>query len=99
MKLDKIPTKYHLYNYYGCHFTNKGFIFRLYAPHATRVSVIGDFNNWNENSHVMNNVGDGNYEIIISRAMELDNYKYVIWHGDKKIYKAFIGKMASIIII
>ncbi|MBO4623169.1 MAG: 1,4-alpha-glucan branching protein GlgB [Bacilli bacterium] len=88
MKVDKIPTKYHLYNYYGCHFTNKGFIFRLYAPHATKVSVIGDFNNWNENTHVMNYLGDGNYEVIIPSAMELDNYKYVIWNNDLKLYKA-----------
>ena len=88
MKVDKIPTQYHLYNYYGCHFTNKGFIFRLYAPHASRVSVIGDFNNWNENTHVMTNIGDGNYEITIPSAMELDNYKYVIWNGDRKLYKA-----------
>ena len=88
MKVDKIPTKNHLYNYYGCHFTNKGFIFRLYAPHASKVSVAGDFNNWNENTHVMTNIGDGNYEIVIPSAMELDNYKYVIWNGDKKFYKA-----------
>ena len=88
MKVDKLPTRYHLYNYYGCHFTNKGFIFRLYAPHATKVNLVGDFNNWNENNLVMNNVGDGNYEIVVPNAMELDNYKYIIWNGDKKIYKA-----------
>ena len=88
MKIDKFPVKYHLYNYYGCHFTNKGFLFRVYAPHATKVSVAGDFNNWNENMHVMNYVGDGNYEVLIPSAIELDNYKYVIWHNNQKIYKA-----------
>ena len=36
------------YEYFGSFFTEKETLFRVYAPHATTVSVIGDFNFWNE---------------------------------------------------
>ena len=44
------------YKYFGAHFVkadNKdGVVFRLYAPMADDVSVIGDFNNWDITSVV-----------------------------------------------
>lgn len=34
------------YLYYGLHHTGEGWIFREWAPNATAVYIIGDFNNW-----------------------------------------------------
>ena len=89
MALSKTIEKYHLYKYYGCHKTTQGFIFRVYAPNAVKVSVIGDFNDWNTNANIMNNIGEGNFELTINGACVEDRYKYYIVTNDgKKLYKA-----------
>ena len=37
------------YNYYGLHHTSDGgWVFREWAPNATEIYLIGDFNNWQE---------------------------------------------------
>lgn len=36
------------YEYFGCHLTDEGAVFRTFAPAARKICVIGDFNNWNE---------------------------------------------------
>ena len=41
------------------HQRKRGFIFRVWAPRAKQVSIIGEFNNWDENSHLMNRMIDG----------------------------------------
>ena len=48
------------YKYFGAHFVKQdgkdGVVFRLYAPMASDVSVIGDFNNWDVGASKMNKV-------------------------------------------
>ena len=44
------------YNYMGAHFTQDGVIFRVWAPHAKSVSVVGDFNNWDGSNHKMKKI-------------------------------------------
>ena len=34
------------YNYYGLHKVNGKWVFREWAPNATNIYLIGDFNNW-----------------------------------------------------
>ena len=34
------------YNYMGAHCTKNSVIFRVWAPHAKTIAVVGDFNNW-----------------------------------------------------
>ena len=45
------------YDFFGAHpFTEggkKGFVFRVWAPHAEEVSVVGDFNSWDPAAHPM----------------------------------------------
>ena len=41
----------HAYEIFGAHFTKKGVCFRLYAPNARSVRLIGDFNNWIRTGH------------------------------------------------
>ena len=36
------------YEYFGLHKTARGWVFREWAPHATDIYLIGDFNNWQE---------------------------------------------------
>ena len=36
------------YLYFGLHRTDKGWVFREWAPHATQIFLIGDFNHWKE---------------------------------------------------
>ena len=58
------------YDYFGAHFVKwgdqEGVVFRLYAPMASDVSIIGDFNNWDMFSHKMNKIDDsGVYELFV----------------------------------
>lgn len=53
-------------------------LFRVWAPLATQVDVVGDFNNWQENQSVLTNVGNGYWEGVINNIHENDIYKYII---------------------
>ena len=59
--------------YFGFHRQKNGWIFREWAPNATEIALIGDFNNWNRNSHKLKNIGEGIWEIHIP---ENDNLKH-----------------------
>lgn len=66
------------YEYLGAHISACGTTFRTYAPNASKVSVIGDFSDWNDIP--MLPVSDGRfYEINISEAHEGMRYKYRIY--------------------
>lgn len=74
---------YRTYEFMGSHkFTKageEGYIFRVWAPHAVSVSVVGDFNGWNKTKHVMNKLIDNEtYELFIPGLKEYDAYKYCI---------------------
>lgn len=71
-------TYYHSYDFFGCHKQDEGFVFRVYAPHARSVSLVGDFNGWNNKSHVMEKVSNGIYEVYVKEAKIYDCYKYEI---------------------
>ena len=58
------------YDYMGSHFCvkgeRKGFVFRVWAPNAVSVSVVGDFNHWNHLAHPMNKeTHEGLWELFI----------------------------------
>lgn len=74
-------TVFDAYDYLGAHISKNGTIFRTYAPNASKVSVIGDFSDWNEVDTVK--VADGNfYECLCPDAKEGMRYKFRIY--DKK---------------
>lgn len=55
----------------------EGTVFAVWAPNAVRVSVVGDFNNWDGRVHQMRRLGDsGIFEIFIPGASVGSNYKY-----------------------
>ncbi len=54
-----------------------GVLFRLYAPLAEDVSVIGDFNNWDYGANKMKKVEDcGVFEVFIENLHNYSFYKY-----------------------
>lgn len=62
------------YEWLGAHVDNEGTAFCVFAPNATKVGVIGDFNNWIETP--MEQICDGNfYKCVIPDAKEGMKYK------------------------
>ncbi len=83
---EKVMTN--CYEYFGCHKTKKGFVFRVYAPQAQDVKLVGDFNGWNTDCKSMSKIEKGIWEIEIENASVFDNYKYYIETSKgNKIYK------------
>ncbi|MBR3594299.1 MAG: 1,4-alpha-glucan branching protein GlgB [Clostridia bacterium] len=65
------------YKYMGCHKTERGHIFRVWAPRAAYVSLVGDFNGWTVGADAMQNDG-GIWTIEREGLSQYDNYKYAI---------------------
>ncbi len=51
------------HNYYGFHRTEDGWVYREWAPSAYQLYLTGDFNGWNQTSHPLQRIGDGNWEL------------------------------------
>ncbi len=52
-------NEFEAYQFLGAHMEGGETVFRTFAPHAASISVIGDFNGWQETS--MNKIYDGNF--------------------------------------
>ena len=52
--------------------------FRVWAPSARSVSIVGDFNEWNRNANPMKKISVGIWEGTVIGAKEFDCYKYSI---------------------
>ena len=72
--------------YYGLHRDDKGnWVFREWAPNATKIYIIGEFNNWKRSDiYALKPIGGGNWEIVLPN-MFLDHgtlFKlYIEWKG------------------
>ena len=82
------------YEFFGAHpykeNGKKGFIFRVWAPRAVDVSVVGDFNGWDPDAHIMKRLLDGEtFEIFVEGLKNYTIYKYCIrTQGGRYLYKA-----------
>ena len=56
----------------------QGYVFRVWAPHAEEVSVVGDFNHWEEGAHPLSPLGGGIWEGFIPGLERYDVYKYAV---------------------
>ena len=72
--------------YFGLHRNDKGeWIFREWAPNATDIYLIGDFNGWQENEEYRcKRIDNGNWELILApgKIKHGDLYKMKVhWNG------------------
>ncbi len=66
------------YEIFGAHLTDDGVIFRVYAPNAKSVRVVGDFNKWNPEANYLFKSTFGFWETKVEGLKEYATYKYVI---------------------
>ena len=82
IELFKDGTATRMYDYLGSHFVEidgvRGTIFRVWAPNAISVSVVGDFNSWNKTANYMKKIPGGMWELFIQGLSQFDLYKYCI---------------------
>jgi 1,4-alpha-glucan branching enzyme len=78
-------THRRLWEKLGSHIVPGGVVFAVWAPNAERVSVIGDFNGWNNDAHpLQERSGSGVWEGFVPNAGKGAKYKYHIvsrYHG------------------
>ncbi len=72
----------HAFEFLGCHAEKRegadGFVFRVWAPNARAVSVVGDFNFWNGEDLPMVKVSQGIWEAWSPNPKVGSAYKYLV---------------------
>ncbi len=72
----------HAFEHMGCHPENRdgvdGFVFRVWAPNAQKVTVVGDFNYWNGNDLPMHKISQGIWEAWSPHPQVGQCYKYLV---------------------
>ncbi|MDD3620518.1 MAG: 1,4-alpha-glucan branching protein GlgB, partial [Desulfobulbaceae bacterium] len=83
-------THERVYEKFGAHFLEtdgrKGAAFAVWAPNARNVSLIGDFNGWNGDSHPMYSSDAGIWTLFVENLPEFAVYKYRITAPDGQIF-------------
>ncbi|MCL2121099.1 MAG: 1,4-alpha-glucan branching protein GlgB [Clostridiales bacterium] len=102
-------TNYQAHTFFGCHFDqlSEYAVFRIWAPSARAVSVLGDWNEWKEDANPMRRISeDGVWEAAINGVQAWQCYKFSILEADNTrrqqvdpfaFYAETEGEMASIV--
>lgn len=78
------------YTIFGALIEEHGVLFRVWAPHAVSISVVGDWNSWNVESHPMHRVEGypSMWEVHIPEAQIGQRYKYaIVTSGGELVWK------------
>ena len=82
----KSPAEFALgYQYFGLHRTADGWIFREWAPNATRIFLVGEFSDWQEQSeYELESLDNGQWQLELPAGALKHNQQYklrVYWNG------------------
>lgn len=79
----------HAYSFLGAHPAQQdgesGWLFRVWAPKAKAVAVMGSFNNWSETADQMSPLAGGIWELFLPGLQVYDSYKYAIHTLDGQV--------------
>ncbi|MBE6810838.1 MAG: 1,4-alpha-glucan branching protein GlgB [Ruminococcaceae bacterium] len=73
------------YEYLGSFLTGDRATFRVWAPAAQSVSVVGNFNDWDASANPMMRIADGVWETQIDGISNYEVYKYAVTSSDGKV--------------
>ena len=106
-------VNFYAYDYLGAHMTERDgeytYTFRLWAPNAKSVCLVGDFNSWSESENPMEkDEENGIWHCEIKRPYRLDGnkYKYAVTGADGRLrmkadpyclYSETLAKSASVL--
>ena len=80
---------YRAQDYLGCHKAGKNYVFRVWAPNAQAVSVVGDFNYWDASAAPMTKDWEGYWSAELSGVEKGQVYKYAVVGPDgRQVLKA-----------
>ncbi len=85
ISLFRTGKHYHLYNKFGSHLISvdgeEGCYFAVFAPNAEKLCVVGDFNHWNGDHHMLYSRWDGSgiWEGFIPGIRQGTVYKYKVY--------------------
>ena len=68
------------YEYFGAHPVPGGWVFRVWAPQARCVALVGDFNGWQRWN--MHRLEDGVWELTVENTKQFDAYQYIVTRQD-----------------
>jgi len=83
-------ANYRSYEFLGAHAAEGGYLFRVWAPRADAISVVGSFNDWKLDAHPMKPLADDReiWEAFVPGASVNDLYKFAVTavhpNGEKK---------------
>ena len=74
----------HAYRTFGCHALPgaAGHRFAVWAPHAQRVALVGDFNGWDTAATPMDRLPDGTWVQTVAGLRDGALYKYAVTGPD-----------------
>ena len=83
-------TNYFAQDYLGVHKTKSGYVFRVWAPKAKSVGLVGDFCRWDEGLPFERTTEGGVWEYVYKtkESLEGQKYKFLIESDAGKIYKS-----------
>lgn len=88
------------HKWYGLHVENNQWVIRDWAPNATAIYLIGEFNNWQEQpEYALRSIGSGNWELKLSPGKMTHNDLFafsVHWSGGQgKRIPAWINRVVQ----
>ena len=84
----EVSIKNDAYKYLGSTLSGDTATFRVWAPNADSVSVVGNFNAWDAARNTMHRISGGVWETEISGVKDFDIYKYAICKDGNTVLKS-----------